>query len=93
MPQLTTITSNNGEPLYFKWPYQAKVIKILEQVNRTMGSQRDDVSSFINFEASSLAIHFLFFSRQMANSLQVGLDSSTYKVEKQRKSIELECFK
>src|SRR5580700_1737187 len=34
--QLITITLNNGTSRYFRWPYQAKVMKILETVSRAM---------------------------------------------------------
>jgi hypothetical protein len=34
MPQLATITIHSGESLYFKCPYQAKVMKMLEMVRR-----------------------------------------------------------
>src|SRR5580704_4843722 len=30
--QLMTITLNSGADLYFRWPYQANVMKMLEQV-------------------------------------------------------------
>jgi hypothetical protein len=39
------MTSQRGELLNFKWPYQAKVMKMFEQVSSTMGSQRDEVMS------------------------------------------------
>jgi hypothetical protein len=34
--QLIKMASHNGEFLYFKWPYQAMVIKIFEIVNKMM---------------------------------------------------------
>src|SRR5271166_179204 len=33
--QLMTMTLNKGVSRYFRWPYQAKVMKILERVSRT----------------------------------------------------------
>ena len=36
MPQLMTMTLNRGACRYFKWPYQAKVIKMFEMVSRTI---------------------------------------------------------
>ena len=35
--QLITMTFNNGDDLYLRWPYQAKVIKMLEAVKRISG--------------------------------------------------------
>src|SRR5277367_335492 len=34
--QLIMITLNNGTSRYFSWPYQAKVMKMLETVSRAM---------------------------------------------------------
>src|SRR5208337_906320 len=34
--QLITITFNNGTLRYFRWPYQAKVMKMLETVSRAI---------------------------------------------------------
>ena len=34
--RLITITLKSGTPRYFKWPYQAKVMKMLEIVSRIM---------------------------------------------------------
>src|SRR6185503_19898884 len=48
MPQLVRMTNRMGFSLYFKWPYHAKVMKTLEQMSRTMGSQRESVSEFMN---------------------------------------------
>src|SRR5271169_5521335 len=36
MPQLTRITFQSAEVRYFRWPYQAKVMKMFEMVSRTM---------------------------------------------------------
>lgn len=33
MSQLMMITFQSAESLYFRWPYHAKVMKILEMVN------------------------------------------------------------
>lgn len=43
IPQLITMTKNNGEDLYFKCPYHAKVIKIFEQTNKKMVVAGTDV--------------------------------------------------
>src|SRR6266404_2621559 len=48
IPQLETITSQSGELLYRRCPYQAKVIKVFEIVKSTTGSQREFIKSFIN---------------------------------------------
>src|SRR5690606_27629662 len=40
IPQLTRITANSGEDLYFRCPYQAKVMKMLEAVSSRIGSRR-----------------------------------------------------
>jgi hypothetical protein len=37
MPQLTRIARKSGEDLYFRCPYQAKVIKTFEQTSIAMG--------------------------------------------------------
>src|SRR5580704_9615953 len=36
MPQLTRMTFQSASWRYFKWPYQAKVMKMLEKVRRTI---------------------------------------------------------
>src|ERR1041385_3038064 len=36
IPQLMSVTFHNGTFWYFKWPYHAKVIKILERIKNTM---------------------------------------------------------
>jgi hypothetical protein len=40
----------SGEVRYFRWPYQAKVMKIFEMVSRIMvfitGSDSDDLSTY-----------------------------------------------
>jgi hypothetical protein len=36
IPQLTRITFQSAEVRYFKWPYQANVMKIFEMVRRTI---------------------------------------------------------
>src|SRR5579862_397372 len=38
MPQLTTITTNNGLDLYFRCPYHATVMKRFERIRRPTGS-------------------------------------------------------
>lgn len=40
MPQLTAIAVVSGALLYFRWPYQAKVMKMFENSSRTMGAMR-----------------------------------------------------
>ena len=40
MPQLTAIAVVSGALLYFRCPYQAKVMKMLENSSRTMGAMR-----------------------------------------------------
>src|SRR4051812_7326362 len=37
MPQLTRITIQSGTSLNFRWPYQAKVMKMLEQSSSAIG--------------------------------------------------------
>src|SRR5580704_5456953 len=36
IPQLTRMTFQSAEVRYFKWPYQAKVMKMFEMVSRTI---------------------------------------------------------
>src|SRR5271168_3915277 len=36
IPQLTRMTFQSAEVRYFKWPYQANVMKMFEMVSRTM---------------------------------------------------------
>lgn len=47
IPQLARMTTSNGRFLNFKWPYQAMVMKMFEQVSRTTGSQWDWSMRFI----------------------------------------------
>src|SRR5690606_21645557 len=42
IPQLTRITANSGEDLYFRCPYQAKVMKILEASSSRIGTRRSN---------------------------------------------------
>jgi hypothetical protein len=50
MSQLLTITIHKGEDLYLRWPYQAKVIKILEITSRRM------VDTLIYFPNSKITV-------------------------------------
>src|SRR5437868_13899452 len=34
--QLTAITFHSATPLYFRWPYQAKVMNTFDRISRTM---------------------------------------------------------
>ena len=38
MPQLAMITNHSGRSVYFRCPYQAKVMKTFEQSSRTIGA-------------------------------------------------------
>ncbi len=40
MPQLIAIAVVSGALLYFRWTYQAKVMKMFENSSRTMGAMR-----------------------------------------------------
>jgi hypothetical protein len=50
MPQLTRITFQRAEVRYFRWPYQAKVMKMLEIVSRIMVLM---CSRFLRWKCSS----------------------------------------
>src|SRR5438874_7563090 len=44
MDQLTTTAIQSGEPRYFKWPYQANVMKTFERSNMMIGANFADMA-------------------------------------------------
>src|SRR6476660_2773781 len=49
MPQLTRITSSKGWPLKRRWPYQAKVMKMLEPNSSAIGRRLGDIEGIGKF--------------------------------------------
>src|SRR6266699_116523 len=45
MPQLTRMASQSADCLYLRWPYQAKVMKMLEMVRRMAVRMKSDIGN------------------------------------------------
>src|SRR5580704_16761231 len=70
IPQLTKMTFQSAEVRNFKWPYQAKVIKIFEMVRRTI------VRMFLRFLLSVIGA----FDETQSRGLKIQSGRSTWQI-------------